>query len=48
MSMRITGQSAITEWLLGAGIAVLIVLSVGIGFITGIPDINKYLHMKMK
>lgn len=46
MSMRVVGQHPITEWTLGALIALLTVASIGLGFFAGVGDLRRYLHMK--
>ena len=46
MSMRIVGQHAITEEVLGIMIALLTVVSIGLGFLAGFTDVRRYLHMK--
>ena len=46
MSMRIVGQHPITETILGFAIAVLTVASIGLGFIAGLSDFRRYLHIK--
>ena len=46
MSMRIVGQHPITETILGIAIAVLTVASIGLGFIAGVSDFRRYLHIK--
>ena len=46
MSMRIVGQHPITETILGVGIAVLTVASIGLGFIWGLGDFRRYLQIK--
>ena len=46
MSMRIAGQHPITETVLGIGIALLTVASIGLGFLAGFMDRPRYLHMR--
>jgi hypothetical protein len=46
MSMRIVGQHPITETILGVGIAVLTVASIGVGFLWGLGDFRRYLRLK--
>ncbi len=46
MSMRIMGQHPITETILGFVIALLTVASIGLGFLAGLTDVRRYLHMK--
>lgn len=46
MSMRIVGQHPITETILGIAIAILTVASIGLGFLAGLSDVRRYLHLK--
>lgn len=46
MSMRIVGQHPITETILGFAIAVLTVASLAMGFLAGLSDLRRYLHIK--
>jgi hypothetical protein len=46
MSMRIVGQHPVTETILGIGIAILTVASIGLGFFAGVADLRRYLQMK--
>ena len=46
MSMRIVGQHPITETILGILIAMLTVASIGLGFLAGLCDLRRYLHIK--
>ena len=49
MSMRIVGQHPITEknGVLGIGIAILTVASIGLGFLAGLSDVRRYLPKRM-
>ncbi len=46
INLRIVGQHPITETILGMMIALLTVASIGLGFLAGLSDFRRYLHIK--
>jgi hypothetical protein len=46
MSMRFVGQHPITETILGIAIAIVTVISIGLGFLLGAGDVRRYLRTK--
>ena len=48
MSMRLYGQHPITEQILGIVVAIVTIASISLGFLVGLKDFPRYLHLRSK